>query len=51
MLKLTATALFAALAFAPPAHAQAPAEFYRGKQIKFVVGTADRAAHHAAHSG
>src|SRR5215510_452262 len=40
MLKLAATALLAALAFAAPAHAQAPAEFYRGKQIKLVVGTA-----------
>src|SRR4029450_13192520 len=40
MLKLAATALFAALAVATPGNAQAPAEFYRGKQIKLVVGTA-----------
>jgi tripartite-type tricarboxylate transporter receptor subunit TctC len=40
MLKLAATALFAALAFATPGNAQVPAEFYRGKQIKLVVGTA-----------
>jgi tripartite-type tricarboxylate transporter receptor subunit TctC len=40
MLKLTAAALVAALAFATPGNAQAPAEFYRGKQVKLVVGTA-----------
>src|SRR4029450_2243513 len=40
MLKLAATALFAALAVATPGNARPPAEFYRGKQIKLVVGTA-----------
>src|SRR5215510_2687023 len=40
MLKLAATALFAVLALATPAHSQALAELYHGKQIKLIVGTA-----------
>src|SRR5215813_4447848 len=37
---LVALALLVVMAFATPAHAQTPAEFYRGKQIRLVVGTA-----------
>src|SRR5437899_13080978 len=39
MLRL-ALSLLVVMAFGASAHAQAPAEFYRGKQIKLVVGTA-----------
>src|SRR3954467_11354478 len=38
MLRLVASVLVA-MALGASAHAQAPAEFYRGKQIKLVVGT------------
>ena len=40
MLRPAAATLVAMLALGAPAQAQAPAEFYRGKQIKLVVGTA-----------
>jgi tripartite-type tricarboxylate transporter receptor subunit TctC len=39
MLRLAAS-LLVVIAFGASAHAQAPAELYRGKQIKLVVGTA-----------
>src|SRR5882672_4705213 len=35
-----AASILVVMAFGAPARAQAPAEFYRGKQIKLVVGTA-----------
>jgi tripartite-type tricarboxylate transporter receptor subunit TctC len=35
-----AASILVAMAFGASAHAQAPSEFYRGKQIKLVVGTA-----------
>src|SRR5258708_25265889 len=39
MLRLAAS-LLVVMAFGASAHAQAPAELYKGKQIRFVVGTA-----------
>ena len=39
MLRLAASVLVT-LAFGASAHAQAPVEFYRGKQIKIIVGSA-----------